>query len=161
MEVGFDDITPNTPKDISSWAYEYASKKVLILDNRAKNVPCYHPGYTLVEKLQTLSTKFRKQQQKNTFSENFMRHYYDAYCLLQDPLVQSFIGTQEYQEHKKKRFRQEDNPIIEENEAFLLHDPLTRMEYQKAYKNSHSLYYEGQPSFDEIMGLIYTFIKKL
>lgn len=161
LEVGFDDVTPNIPKNISSWAYEYASKKVLILDNRAKNVPCYHPGYTLVEKLQTLSTKFRKQQQKNTFSENFMRHYYDAYCLLQDPLVQSFIGTQEYQEHKKKRFRQEDNPIIEENEAFLLHDPLTRMEYQKAYKNSHSLYYEGQPSFDEIMGLIYTFIKKL
>lgn len=161
LEVGFDDITPNTPKDISSWAYEYAAQKVSILDNRAKSVPCYHPGYTLVEKLQTISTKFRKQQQTHTFSENFMRHYYDVYCLLQDPLVQSFIGTQEYQDHKKKRFRQEDNPIIKKNEAFLLNDPLTRTEYKKAYQNSRNLYYKGQPDFEEMMNLIQTVIKKL
>lgn len=161
LEVGFDDVTPNMPKDISSWAYEYAAQKVSILDNRAKSVPCYHPGYTLVEKLQTISTKFRKQQQTNAFSENFMRHYYDVYCLLQDPLVQTFIGTQEYQDHKKKRFRQEDNPIIEENEAFLLLNPLMRMEYKKAYQNSHNLYYKGQPDFEEMMHLIQTFIKKL
>lgn len=161
LEVGFDDVTPNAPKDISSWAYEYAAQKVSILDNRAKSVLCYHPGYTLVEKLQTISTKFRKQQQANTFSENFMRHYYDVYCLLQNFLVQSFIGTQEYQEHKKKRFRQEDNPIIEENEAFLLHDPQTRMKYKKAYQNSHNLYYKGQPDFDEIISFIHAVIKKL
>lgn len=161
LEVGFDDITPNEPKDMSSWAYEYAVKKVQVLDNRPKGVPCYHPGYTLVEKLQTISTKFRKQQKTDTFSENFMRHYYDVYCLLQEPLVQSFIETQDYQMHKKKRFRQEDNLIIEENEAFHLQDLATRMEYKKAYKNSRNLYYKGQPEFDEIMYLIQTFIKKL
>ena len=59
LEVGFDDVTPNEPKDISSWAYEYAAKKVQLLDNRSKGIPCYHRGYTLVEKLQTVSTKFR------------------------------------------------------------------------------------------------------
>src|SRR3546814_12492230 len=30
------------------------------LTNRAFDVPCYEPGYTLVEKLQTISTKFRR-----------------------------------------------------------------------------------------------------
>ncbi|MGZ3634218.1 MAG: nucleotidyl transferase AbiEii/AbiGii toxin family protein, partial [Parachlamydiaceae bacterium] len=85
LEVGFDDVMPNFPKTISSWAYDYAEKKIPIRDNRAKNVLCYHPGYTLVEKLQTISTKFRKQQTQGIFSENFMRHYYDVYCLLKTP----------------------------------------------------------------------------
>jgi len=161
LEVGFDDVTPNELKDMSSWAYEYAASKVSVLDNRPKGVPCYHPGYTLVVKLQTISTKFRKQQKTDTFSENFMRHYYDVFCLLQEPAVQSFIETRDYQKHKKKRFRREDNPIISENEAFRLRDPTTRLEYKKAYKNSRNLYYRGQPEFDEILSLIQTYLEKL
>jgi len=62
LEVGFDTVAPNTPKDISSWVYDNAAGKVDVIDNRAKAVPCYDPGYTFVEKLQTVSTKFRKQQ---------------------------------------------------------------------------------------------------
>lgn len=161
LEVGFDDVTPNEPRNMTSWAYEFAAEKVDILDNRPKDVLCYHPGYTLVEKLQTISTKFRKQQKTDIFSENFLRHYYDIYCLLQEPIVQSFIGTPDYQKHKEKRFRQEDNPMIEENEAFLLQNSATRLDYKKAYKNSRNLYYKGQPEFDEIMDMIQIYIKKL
>ena len=73
LEVGFDDVAPNTPRTISSWAYESAKDKVEIVDNRAIDVPCYDPGYTLVEKLQTISTKFRQQQQDRKFPVNFMR----------------------------------------------------------------------------------------
>jgi hypothetical protein len=96
LEAGFDDVTPNIPMDISSWAYDYAAGNVEIIDNRAKAVPCYDPGYTLVEKLQTISTKFRKQQETGEFPANFMRHYYDVYSLLQRPEVQAFIGTGAY-----------------------------------------------------------------
>jgi hypothetical protein len=35
LEVWFDDITPNFPKTISSWAYDFAVSKVPIIDNRA------------------------------------------------------------------------------------------------------------------------------
>lgn len=63
LEVGFDNVTSNEPKTIRSWAYDFAAGKVPILDNRPKAVLCYHPGYTLVEKLQTISTKFRKQRE--------------------------------------------------------------------------------------------------
>lgn len=157
LEVGFDDITPNFPKTVSSWAYDYAEKKVGIRDNRAKNVLCYHPGYTLVEKLQTISTKFRKQQAQGTFSENFMRHYYDVYCLLKNPEIQEFILIQEYKDHKEKRFRRGDNPIILENEAFFLREKETRQKYQNEYELSQSLYYKEKPTFQEILQLIEKF----
>ena len=59
LEVGFDDTTPNSAVDISSWALDKAATTgVKFSDNRALQVKCYHPAYTLVEKLQAVSTKF-------------------------------------------------------------------------------------------------------
>jgi hypothetical protein len=154
LEVGFDDVTPNFQKDITSWAYERAIGTVDIIDNRALGVVCYHPGYTLVEKLQTVSTKFRNQQETGKFPINFLRHYYDIYCLLQHADVQQFIGTEEYENHKKKRFRQGDNTAIAENEAFFLRKPETRALYREQFVLSRALYYQSQPDFDEIIKLI-------
>ncbi|PCJ89727.1 MAG: hypothetical protein COA52_11580 [Hyphomicrobiales bacterium] len=154
LEVGFDDVSPNSPQMISSWVYGYAADKVAIIDNRAIDVACYHPGYTFVEKLQTISTKFRRQQEDGNFPANFMRHYYDVYQLLNEPEVCAFIGTKEYAAHKAKRFSNADNPILAKNEAFLLNDPDTRQFYAKAYAQSHALYYKNQPSFDDIMAAI-------
>lgn len=151
LEVGFDDIMPNMPKDISSWTYDYAEGKADIIDNRAKDVLCYHPGYTLVEKLQTISTKFRKQQENGLFSENFLRHYYDVYCLLQNRTVQNFIDSEAYNNHKEKRFRSGDNPDISQNEAFLLTNTDTRRAYEREYHLSKSLYYKEKPTFEDIL----------
>ncbi len=155
LEVGFDDITPNAPCAISSWAYDHARDSgVDVIDNRAIGVACYHPGFTLVEKLQTISTKFRRQQETGEFPANFMRHYYDVYCLLNNPLVLAFIGSDDYAQHKKKRFRSSDNPLLSENEAFLLRDERILELYQQAFQSTRSLYYKGQPSFEEIMKTI-------
>ena len=161
LEVGFDDVAPNEPRDISSWAYDYAAGRVEILDNRARGVACYHPGHTLVEKLQAISTKFRQQQETGVFPANFMRHYYDVYCLLRDKTVQGFIGTPAYLAHKAKRFPKADNPIIAENEAFALSDPDTRSKLQKAYVASNALYYRGQPAFEDILAEIANWAPKL
>jgi hypothetical protein len=154
LEVGFDDVAPNEARDISSWAYDYAAGRVEIIDNRALGVACYHPGHTLVEKLQAISTKFRQQQDTGVFPPNFMRHYYDVYSLLQDPTVQAFNGTQAYLDHKAKRFPKADNPVIAENEAFLLSDAGVRQKLQTAYAASGALYFRGQPDFDEILARI-------
>ena len=154
LEVGFDDVSPNAPHTISSWAYDHAiNSGVDVIDNRAINVACYHPGYTFVEKLQTISTKYRKQQEDGDFP-NFMRHYYDVYRLLQEREVAEFIGTPAYAAHKAKRFRGADNPILVENEAFLLSDAETRDLYARAFDSSRSLYYKSQPPFDEIMAAL-------
>lgn len=155
LEVGFDDVSPNAPHTISSWAYDHAiNSGVAVIDNRAINVACYHPGYTFVEKLQTISTKYRKQQEDGDFPANFMRHYYDVYRLLQVPDVQEFIGTPAYAAHKAKRFRGADNPVLAENEAFLLSDAQTRAEYARAFDSSRSLYYKSQPPFEEIIAAL-------
>lgn len=161
LEVGFDDVTPNIPKDISSWAYDYASsKRVKIIDNRALHVLCYDPSYTLVEKLQTISTKYRQQQNEEKFPANFLRHYYDVYCLLGDKDVQNFIGTHEYQTHKIKRFCSENQNIIE-NEAFILSNPQVFKTYETAYEKTKSLYYQSRPTFYEIINRIKQFAGKL
>lgn len=161
LEVGFDDVTPNWPQDISSWAFDYAETQVSVLDNRARAVACYHPGYTLVEKLQTISTKYRQQQRAGSPPVNFLRHYYDVYCLLQDSTVLPFIGTPEYFAHKEKRFRSEDNPVIAENEAFLLSDSATRSQFERDYQKTRALYYQNQPDFGEILNLIQKYTIRL
>jgi hypothetical protein len=161
LEVGFDTVAPNTPKDISSWAYDHAAGKVEVIDNRARAVPCYAPGYTFVEKLQTISTKFRRQRASGSDPVEFTRHYYDVHALLQRPDVQQFIVTQAYIDHKARRFRRDDNQNIAQNEAFLLSDPKTRALYTKAYEASSSLYYKDKPTFEQILDKLSTWASKL
>tara|TARA_R110000803_G_scaffold105653_3_gene173869 strand:+ start:5274 stop:6212 length:939 start_codon:yes stop_codon:yes gene_type:complete len=153
LEVGFDQVAPNRAQTIASWAFDKALTSGLgdLTDNRAQNVLCYEPGYTLVEKLQTISTKFRIQQETRDMPVNFMRHYYDVYCLLQDDTVQEFIGSDAYNTHKAKRFRTADNPDLTSNEAFVLSDKTTRKLYAEAYRASHALYYREQPEFGAIL----------
>jgi hypothetical protein len=161
LEAGFANVTPNVPKDISSWAYDYAADKVEIVDNRAKGVACYDPGYTLVEKLQTISTKFRKQQESGELPSDSMRHYYDVYSLLKRPEIQTFIGTAAYKQHKQNHFPKADNQNIASNEAFLLSDPKTRATYKTAYAVGGALYYKGRPTFEQILATIEASIDRL
>lgn len=162
LEVGFDDTTPNLPCTISSWALDAArNSNIKIIDNRAVNVPCYSPAYTFVEKLQTVSTKYRQQQEAATFPKNFLRHYYDLYCLLSCPDVLKFIGTPEYQARKEVRFRAGDNLDIASNEAFLLSGSKVRSLYENKYRETAALYYTGQIPFSEILARIDLHIEKL
>jgi hypothetical protein len=90
-----------------------------------------------------------------------MRHYYDIYSLLRHPDVQAFIGTADYQAHKKKRFRGNDNPNIAQNQAFILADPETRELYAKAFAESSALYYGDKPTFEQILQEIGIWIDRL
>jgi hypothetical protein len=161
LEAGFAKVTPNAAKDISSWAYDYAVGKVDIIDNQAKAVACYDPGYTLVEKLQTISTKFRKQQETGELPSDFMRHYYDVHSLLRRPEVQAFIGTEAYKVHKRNHFPKADNQDIAANEAFLLSDAKTRATYTKAYAIGSALYYGDRPTLDQVLNEISASIDRL
>lgn len=153
LEAGFDQVAPNRPCLISSWAFETAAASGVrgLTDNRALDVPCYEPGYTLVEKLQTISTKFRRQRNADEMPQNFLRHYYDVYCLLEDPDVQAFIGSAAYLAHKDARFPEADEKRLERNEAFLLSDPATRSRFEAAYRGTSALYYREQPPLDALL----------
>jgi len=155
LELGFDDTAPNQPVDISSWAYDYALKYLKdINDNRAKNVLCYLPEYTFVEKLQTISTKYRQFKEGRGFPKNFLRHYYDMYCLLDYSPVLEFVKTESYKKRKIKRFPNSDNLMICENPAFLLKDLKDRKFFESEYQKVSDLYYKGQPSFNDLLNRI-------
>ena len=164
LEAGFDTVTPNRKITISSWAFDRAfnNPRIKINDNRAMDVACYHPGYTFVEKLQTIATKFRQEQQGAEPKANVMRQYYDVSRLLNLEEVQQFIGTPEYNAHKQARFPAKDLEIsIQENEAFRLSDPELRDRYRKRYESTASLYYKGQPDFEEVLGVIKSYLEEL
>ncbi len=155
LELGFDDTAPNRPVTISSWSLDFAMDRgVLVFDNRAVNVPCYAPTHTFVEKLQTISTKYRRLAEAKEFPANFLRHYYDVYCLLDLAEVQEFMKTPAYQERKQQRFRSGDEVAIAKNAAFTLSDPDQRARFAQEYRKSAALYYQGQPDFDELLARI-------
>ncbi|PIQ42620.1 MAG: hypothetical protein COV52_02355 [Gammaproteobacteria bacterium CG11_big_fil_rev_8_21_14_0_20_46_22] len=155
LELGFDQTTPNIPCNISSWALDKAlALNIDVIDNRAKQVKCYCPEYTFVEKLQTISTKYRLQQKNKTMPINFLRHYYDVYQLLKQQRVLDFIGTDEYQLHKAKRFRSADEKDISKNEAFLLSDKEILELYAKEFEKKSAIYFGEQPNFSSIINKI-------
>jgi len=162
LELGFDTTTPNRAVDISSWAFDAAVQAgVAGTDNRALAVPCYLPGYTLVEKLQTLSTKYRRFAAGDMAPVNFMRHYHDVYCLLGSAEVLAFVGTPAYLAHKAKRFRSGDDPHIAQNAAFTLPDAAVRHLFAKQYQKTQALYHRGQPAFADILARIQAHIDAL
>ncbi len=163
LELGFDTVTPNNPLTISSWAIDKASetKNVEIKDNRAIDVLCYSPSYTFVEKLQTIVTKFRKEEEGGIELPNLMRQYYDLYSLLSIEEVRNFIGTQEYLDHKEARLSDADLKVpIAENEAFRLSNVELRSKFIKRYKATSKLYYKDQPEFETLLTRIHEFLNR-
>jgi len=162
LEVGFDQTTPFTPCDITSWAYEKAfTIELNITDNRAFQVACYNPEYTFVEKLQTISTKYQIFLQDKTLPINFLRHYYDIYKLLDNERVIQFIGTNKYIAHKNLRFRSADEKIIEKNDAFTIPDPEIRQLFCDEFAKKSGMYFGNHPELDEILEKISQHLSKM
>lgn len=147
---------------ISSWALDAAlARGVDVADNRAVDVPCYAPTHTFVEKLQTISTKYRRLDEALAFPANFLRHYYDVYCLLGLEEVQTFLRTPVYQERKAQRFRTGDERVIARNLAFVLADAGQRQRFAREYRKTAALYYQGQPDFEALLARIHQHVDVL
>ena len=159
LELGFDKTTPNVKKDISSWIFDKANLKI-IKDNKAKGIVCYKPEYTFVEKLDAVIRKYNKYKKSGKISENFIRHYYDLYCLLGRADTQNFIVTKPYQIHKKERLKKQSGSI-RNHPAFYLSNPRERQLFEKEYIKQKSLYYKGQIPFTKILNRIKVFSKNL
>jgi Nucleotidyl transferase AbiEii toxin, Type IV TA system len=166
LEAGFDTVTPNNPLTISSWIWNHLVSLNLhnnYIDNTAVGVACYHPGYTLVEKLQTIVRKFRNSSNPNvTDDKNFMRQYYDVYCLLGNPEIINFIGSPAYLSHKAARIKGADNGIpLTEHPALCLNDLEIRTSFKNRYLSTAKLYYNSQPDFEDVLARIKTYLPRL
>jgi hypothetical protein len=152
LELGFDDTAPNRPVTISSWAWDGARERgVPVFDNRAAGVLCYAPTHTFVEKLQTISTKYRRLGEAQAFPGNFLLHYYDVYCLLGLDEVRDFVREPAYRVRKGQRFRVGDEQVIACNPAFVLADAAQRQRFAREYLKTAALYYQGQPPFESLL----------
>ncbi|MEI6094474.1 MAG: nucleotidyl transferase AbiEii/AbiGii toxin family protein [Gammaproteobacteria bacterium] len=163
LEVGFDKTTPYDFRNISSWAYDKAILSgVKIIDNQALNVKCYLPEYTFIEKLQTVSTKYRVNQQKNIESPiNFIRHYYDIHQLLNTERVQQFLQTEAYQSYKLEKFGTLDEPDLTKNPAFQLSMPGEIDKFSSLYQKKAEIYFATIPLFEKIIQNIKSHANKL
>ncbi len=164
LEVGFDIVTPNRPVNISSWLVEKTielSKYNDFDDNRANDIDCYLLEYTFVEKLQTVSRKYRIQQAKGEKPANFLRHYYDIYQLLDQKCVQDFIGTEEYLKHKDFKFKNNEEKDLTKNDAFIIASDETKEQFEKAFSSTDSLYYKKRPTLKEILDKLSSLLTKL
>ena len=162
LEIGFAQVIPNQQRVISSWAYERAVKGGLsIRSNIALSVKCYLPEYTFVEKLAAISSKYIQERNGRSLPENFIRHYYDVYQLLETKRVQDFIGSSEYEKQKAIAFRKAEELRLKDNHAFVLADPDVRASYEREYLAKSGLYYVGQPSFEDILERLASFLEKL
>lgn len=158
LEVGFDQVEPHVPRDITSWAYEKATLGGIsnITDNRAKALPVYNFQYTFVEKLQAIC-RYHKQERA---PKDWMRHYYDVFRLLETREVQEFIGTQEYLAHKKKRFK--SLPLdLSTSAPITFSDEELLTKYRSAYELEKALYFGPQPDFQLIVDRLRQWAGKL
>jgi hypothetical protein len=166
LEAGFDTITPNAPLDISSWIWEHLvsmNMQSQYINNSAAGVRCYHPGYTLVEKLQTIIRKYRNRNTpEESNNKNFMRQYYDVYCLLGNEEIIAFTKTPEYEAHKTARIKGADKTIpVAEHPALLLEDAEIRKTFKARYNATSKLYFNGQPEFEDVLARIAIHLPKL
>ena len=88
---------------------------------------------------------------QKVFPTNFLRHYYDVYCLLSMEDVQAFMREPAYQDRKIQRFRSGDKIVIAQNPAFVLERPNERQLFAQEFKKTKALYYQGQPDFKDIL----------
>lgn len=157
LEAGFAKTTPNVKKIISSWAYDFAiqnSDKEKWTDNRAVDIKCFEPGYTLIEKIEAVCRKHSQYLNTGKIEANFLRHYYDIYCLIADADVKRFIGSNDYIEYKNDFVGRKYNTDISTNEALMLNDNKTFSDFEKAYLEKKALYYGGFISFQKIIQAI-------
>ena len=166
LEAGFDTVTPNKPIDISSWIWDHLvsmNASSHYINNTAKGVACYHPGYTLIEKLQTIVRKYRNKDNPGAADDkNFMRQYYDVFCLFGNSEVQAFLGSAEYSQHKAARIKGADKIIpLSEHPALLLNDIDIRASFTRRYVATSKLYYNRQPDFEEVLTRIQSYLPNL
>lgn len=163
LEVGFDDVSPNQLITISSWTYDRALEAgVKIADNRAIDIKCYNLEYTFVEKLQAIIRKFAQEQESKVINQNFLRQYYDVYELLGNQAVIDFIGTTEYEIHKVRRFNSKElETHLSENSAFDFSNNILLETFKERFLQTKALYYNGQPTFEEIIRRIKSYLHRM
>ena len=107
-----------------------------------------------------MANKFRQFQISGELGRNFLRHYYDIYKLIEQPQIKKFIGTKEYFEHKKERFKTLEMDLTK-TDAFTLSSNGVLEKFEKEYSRTRVIYYKDFPDLSEILRRIQGYLGKL
>ena len=155
LEVGFARTTPHEARNFSSWVLDQAlAAKLDIIDNRAPGVLCFIPEYTFVDKLQTISRRYRQHKSRGDERDRpreFLRHYYDLYMLLGMARVTAFIGTSDYDKYKVEKLKGLDAEAFASKKPFTLDEGQTFALFEKEYESMSTLLLSKGPSFKELI----------
>lgn len=154
LEVGFARTAPNEARDFSSWVLDQALAAGLdVSDNRARGVSCFNPEYTFVDKLQTVSRRYRQHKSRGEERDRpreFLRHYYDLYMLLGMDRVTAFIGTPDYDKYKAEKLKGLDAEAFASKKPFTLDEDGTIALFEKEFTSMNTLLLSRGPSFKEV-----------
>lgn len=154
LEVGFARTAPNEARDFSSWVLDQALATGLdVTDNRAPGVPCFNPEYTFVDKLQTISRRYRQHKSRGEERDRpreFLRHYYDLHMLLGMDRVKAFIGTPDYDKYKAEKLKGLDAAAFASKKPFTLDEDGTFTLFEKEYEAMNTLLLGEGPAFNDI-----------
>ncbi len=83
LEVGEARVRPFLNRPLSSFVHDYLQEVGHLKDyddNRPASVRCIHPMVTLIEKLDAISSRFKREKD----ASDFVRHYEDAAHIIQE-----------------------------------------------------------------------------
>jgi len=155
LELGFARTAPFEELTISSWAYDRVQKtKIAVVDNRAVGVRCFVPEYTFVDKLQTVCRRYRQHRDRQSEFDRprqFVRHYYDLYCLLNMERVKNFIGTPEYTSYLAEKISGLDKAVFVSRKALTFPDQAEFLLYEREFVSLQSLLLSPGPTFVQVV----------
>jgi hypothetical protein len=83
FEIGRARVVPFVERQLTSYVHEVLAERGLLsefIDNRPHSIRCVHPVVTLIEKLDALSRRYRREPME---PDGFVRHYEDAARIIQ------------------------------------------------------------------------------
>ena len=83
FEIGRARVVPFVERQLTSYVHDVLAERGLLaefIDNRPRSIRCVHPVVTLIEKLDALSRRYRREPME---PDGFVRHYEDAARIIQ------------------------------------------------------------------------------
>lgn len=162
LEVGHARVLPWIEKSLSSFVHKQLASQGMLEefdDNRPLGVRCVHPLVTLLEKIDAMARRYKREDMD---SDSFVRHYEDAAQIIrsEEKLPDMGMTAAELAEDMLKQKDIAKLPFPDEP-ALLLASPEKRKSIEKAFAEIAPMYWGPRISLAESCETIRTWIDTL
>lgn len=162
LEVGRARVVPFVIMPMTSFVHQHLEQLGMIgeyVDNRPRAVRCVHPVVTLLEKLDALSRRFKRDVIE---ADGFVRHYEDAACIVRalDRLPATELSALEL---AKDMFAEKGIVAMPsaEDPSLWLDDDKKRASVEQAYLKIAPMFWGPRISLDDACATIREWVDRL